>query len=298
MWFKNLHLYQFSEKFDADPERLATELANARFFPCSSIMPISMGWVAPIGNSEDAPLVHHANGFSLLSLKIEEKIIPPAVVREQLNEKIKVLEAEHQRKISSKEKSAIRDDIYSTLLPRAFTKSETITAYIDAKEKLFVINASSRTKAENFVSFLRKTLGSFPATLPETLELSYLMTQWLTTRHLPKNFMIDNSCVLFDKQMSSDVIRCVNHDILSPNVQNFLKDGMQVAQLKIQWRELLTFYLKEDLSINQLKFSDKIHEQLGEVDTDNEAQRLDTTFFLMTETLRDFLKDLLESIKK
>ena len=298
MWFKNLQVYQFTDEFDCSAERLEKELANARFFPCASITPLSTGWVSPVGQSDDAPLVHMANGFILLALKIEEKIMPASVVREQLAERVKTIEAEHQRKVSAREKNSLKDDIYSSLLPRAFTKSHEITAYIDPMKKLLVINAVSKVKAENFASFLRKTLGSLPVAFPETASAGYIMTQWLKTRKLPQDFHIEDSCVLWDKKSIGSMVRCTNHDIMSQNVQNFVKDGMEVAQLKLRWRDHLTFHLKEDFSVTSLKFSDAIQDSLKDIDPDDAAQKLDASFYLMTETLREFLSELLEIFKK
>ena len=94
MWFKNLQVYNFNneKEFNFDPTALEILLGQNIFHPCPKIMPHSIGWIAPIGENEDAPLLHHANGLTLISLQIEQKIMPSSVVREKLAARVAELE--------------------------------------------------------------------------------------------------------------------------------------------------------------------------------------------------------------
>ena len=159
MWFKHLQLYQFVEDFDFNLEIMEEQLRAFSFKPCASILPMSVGWQAPIGDNDASPLIHSANGVHLLSLRIEEKILPSTVIRDQLQEKVTELQTEQNRKLSSKEKATLKDDIYSSLLPRAFSKNSTILAMFLPKEQQLIIDCSSRNKAEEFISFLRKLVA-------------------------------------------------------------------------------------------------------------------------------------------
>lgn len=46
-------------------------------------MPYGAGWISLV-DEEDAPLIQSMNGYIMICLQIEEKILPPIVVRQEL----------------------------------------------------------------------------------------------------------------------------------------------------------------------------------------------------------------------
>jgi len=298
MFFKNIQIYKFNGEFNFNAEHLNNELANAKFYPCSSIMQYSMGWVSPITGSSDDSLVHAANGFILLALKVEEKIIPAVAVRDQLNKKVKEIESNQMSRITRKEKLGLKDDIIASMTPRAFTKSHVVTAYIDPRKELLIINTPTKNKAEIFVSFLRKTLGSLPISIPNTGNIATIMTNWVKLNAAPQGFRIENNCLLTGTLEASRKIKCDNNETLSDNVKNFIKDGMQVSRLKLNFNGLLTFNLKDDFSMVSLKFSDLAKDKVSNRDITTEAEHIDASFFIMTETLSEFIAKLFEIFVK
>lgn len=298
MWFKNLQLYQFIEDFDFNLENLEQQLQAFRFKPCASILPMSVGWQAPIGENESAPLIHSVNGIYLLALRIEEKILPNSVIRDQLQEKVTQMQTEQNRKLSSKERATLKDDIYSSLLPRAFSRNSIILAMIDPEQQQLIIDCSSRSKAEDFISFLRKATGSLPVAGVETMNPSLLMTKWLKTQKSPKHFEIAESCLLYDSKVNGATIRCSKQDLLSENIQAFIKDGMEVNQLQLQWKQHLSFTLRDDFSITQIKYTDAVQELAADINTETAEQQLDASFFIMSQTITEFLTELLPLFEK
>jgi len=85
----------YRSKYQA--ESLEAQLTGFTFNPCLPSLPSSCGWVPPI-EIENAPLIHYANGYLLFCLQIEDKVLPAAVVRQSLDEKIKHLETTYDRK--------------------------------------------------------------------------------------------------------------------------------------------------------------------------------------------------------
>lgn len=289
MWFKNLKLFQFSEPFKETAEILETRLADSAFSPCSAMSAMSMGWVPPL-DQDEAPLVHCANGFMMICLKIQEKILPATVVREELNEKIKEIEEAQDRKVFNKEKKNLRDDIYQNLLSRALCKSSKIYAYIDTQEQLMVVNTSSQTKAELLTTVLRKTLGSLKTIIPETQDPVVLMTDWLQNPTNNHDFVIEDFCVLTDQDGSGGSVRCNQQDLSSDTIHNLLNEGKHVTQLGLRWSEQLSFVLKDDLTISKIKYLESVIAQVDDIFTESEAARFDADFTIMTETLRALLK--------
>ncbi|MDF2940471.1 MAG: recombination-associated protein RdgC [Gammaproteobacteria bacterium] len=297
MWFKNLQLFQFIEDFDLSAEDLGKQLESYPFQPCRSIDPVSMGWVSPIGEEEGAPLVHAANGFMMLCLKVEEKIIPGSVVRQMVDEKAQEIEDKQGRKVRKKEKETIREDIYHNLLSRAFSKSSLHYAYIDPKGGWLILNAASSSKAEEFTGFLRKTLGSLKIQLPEVQEISILLTDWLKTNQYPAEFAIADSCVIRDTK-ESGVIRCQKQNLLSDEIQSLLDGGREVVQLALSWSDQVSFVLKEDFSVKSLKFLELVQDQAKDVFTETAQAKFDADFTIMTETLRHLLQGLMKVFGK
>ena len=137
MWFKQAQLFQLTDFFRYTPITLVEKLDELTFEECLPSMPYSAGWVSPV-DEESSPLVHAINGYMMICLQIEEKILPPVVIRQELIKKIKLIESSENKKVGQKEKYALKDEIVTTLLPRAFSKLTKIYAYIDIKNNWLI----------------------------------------------------------------------------------------------------------------------------------------------------------------
>jgi recombination associated protein RdgC len=293
MWFKNLSIFRLTEAFTLTAEELEEKLDALAFRPCSSHEDFSLGWVSPIGKA--APLVHSANGFMMICTKKEERVLPASVLNEMLQEKITETEEEQGRKLSKKERTAIKDELIFELLPRAFTFSRKLYAYIDVKGGFMVVDSASATKAEDLLSLLRKCLGSLPAVPLNTVEKPITtMTQWLISQQTPKDISIEDECELRAPEEAGGVIRCKRHDLSLPEIKNHLDIGKQVIKLALNWDDRLSFILDENLSVKRLKFLDLIQDQVTETHADDEAARFDVDFSIMSLELANFIPRLLE----
>ena len=114
MWFKNLRAYRLTNPFDLSPEQLGEQLEAHAFQPCAKSQALSLGWVPPVGG-ESTELVHAAAGRLLVKLKREEKLLPSTVVREQLEEKVALIEEQEGRKVYRKERLNLKDEIIQDL---------------------------------------------------------------------------------------------------------------------------------------------------------------------------------------
>ncbi|MCK9345417.1 MAG: recombination-associated protein RdgC, partial [Candidatus Pacebacteria bacterium] len=122
MWFKNLSIFRLTEDFTLAPADLELKLEQMAFRPCGSHEEFTFGWTSPLGKSSEQ-LVHSANGFLMLCGKKEERVLPASVVNEMMQDKILETEEQQGRKLSKKERTAIKDELIFELLPRAFTFS-------------------------------------------------------------------------------------------------------------------------------------------------------------------------------
>ena len=146
MLFKNLLIYRFTQSFTLDPESLHQQLAAMPFRPCGSQELSTFGWVAPVGDG-DAPLVHAANGCQMICLQRQSRLLPAAVVNDALAERVADIEAREARRPGKKERTDLKDEIVFELLPRAFTRTGRLYAYIDPGAGLLMVNSGSHNRA-------------------------------------------------------------------------------------------------------------------------------------------------------
>jgi recombination associated protein RdgC len=285
MWFKNLRAYRLTQPFDLTPEQLDQRLQQRVFTPCSAAQPLSLGWVPPLGEGAET-LVHGAGGRLLLCLKREDKILPASVVRELLDEKIDEIQREQARKVYRRERLSLKDEIVQDCLPRAFTRSTTLYAYIDSRSNWMLVDSASAARAEELVNLLRECVGSFPVVLPDVNQSpAAVMTGWLLHRDPPEDFALGEDCELREPGEEGGVVRCRGIDLLGEEVETHLQAGRQVARLALSWGERLSLVIADDLSLRRLKFADELMKEHDDIPEADHAARLDADFALMSDTL-------------
>jgi recombination associated protein RdgC len=294
MWFKNLTLFLLTEPFTLTAEELTEKLEELRFRPCGAHETNSAGWTTPMGSTAQS-LVHATNGYLMLCVKKQEKVLPNPVVNEMLMEKAAEEEEKQGRQLSKKERSRLKDELIFDLLPKAFTFSRKVFAYIDPKNGWVIVDAASTKNAEDFLSLLRKSLGSLPAVTVNTASNPVaIMTQWLVSQQLPADIAIEDECELRSPGEDASIIRCKRHDLTLPEIQNHLDSGKEVIKLAMNWSERLSFILDKNLSIKRLRFLDLVQDQLKDMDIEDEASRFDADFAIMSEELGNFLPKMLD----
>lgn len=294
MWFKQIQLFQLNDKFDFSPNNLMEKLEPLAFRPCLPSMEMSSGWISPLDtDDENAPLIRSINGYIMLCLKVEEKILPASVIRHELANKIKMLEKNENRKIYQKEKLSLKDEMKMTLLPRAFSRFTKLYAYIDTKNRRIVFGSANVKKAELFINMLKKSIGEIISSL-EVDKLSPIMTHWIQHQNYPPAFIIEKSCVLQDPNQQSRMIRCQQQDLFTNSIQSLIKDGCVIKQLAANWQDRVSFILSDDLILKSLKYQDEITAQAKEMEPETRDQEFDADFLIMSETLTQLVNELLE----
>src|ERR1700754_4020324 len=185
IFFRNLTLFRFSDPVAADLERLDEALPEHRLRPVGPMEMNTRGFVSPLGRNEEG-LTHSVGRNTMVTVGSEDKLLPSAVVNDELANRVQKIADEEGRKVGGRERKKIKDDVMNELLPRAFVRSSRMKAYVDKKNGWLVLDTSSRKSAENSLSQIREALGSFPA-VPLAPEESprILMTHWVATGELP-----------------------------------------------------------------------------------------------------------------
>src|SRR5690606_39919144 len=121
-----------------------------------------------------------------------------------------------------------------SLLPRAFTRTQTTLACIAPQEGWIAVDTSSAKRAEDLLSLLREGTGSLPVR-PMNVKMApaACMTDWVKTGQEPEGLLISDECELRDTGEDGGVIRRKRQDLSIDDIQQHLEDGRLVSQLSL-----------------------------------------------------------------
>jgi recombination associated protein RdgC len=290
MWFKNLMLYRLSEPVQVDPEAWAAAMASEAFRPCGGLEPHSTGWSPPLGRLGEA-LVHSANGCTAVCMRREERLLPGPVVREELEDRIARIEGAEGRAVRGRERRRMRDEVIFELMPRAFTRSNHVAAYIAPQEGWLVVDSASARTSEELVVLLTHSLGGLPVVPFDGPESGQrVLTRWLDSARLPEGFALADECELRDPADKGAVVRCLRQDLRSAEIGAHLAAHKQVEKLGLAFEDSLGFVLCADLSLRRLRFLNV--DALDEMDELDPLARFDANFSYMSGEINRLLRHL------
>lgn len=293
MFFKNLIIFQLNPAFKLEAEEFnrLLEVRQARI--CGSTESFHYGWCKPLGET-GKQFLHGIGKDWLFCLQKHERHIPVDVLREFTNEKIEEIKSKEQRHIGRKERSQIKEDVLTTLLPKAFVRQSVTWAWLAKDQNLLVIDTGTAGKAEMLSTQLRKTVGALPAVyLHSKTPIIDRMTRWVeSSEPLPEGFSLSDECVLIEPdEKVGGVVRAQKMDLTSDQVKTHISEGMKIKSLTLSWRDKLLFTLHDDLSVKRLRYSDELLEALDK-DQEDQSARFDADFALMSGTLKQFFSEL------
>lgn len=283
MWFKNCRIYQLSSPVTVDKASLEQALHEFRFTPCSGQQPSSQGFSFPFESVQN--YCYQNQQYLFFALKRQEKILPAAVVQDEMQPKIDALTTEKGRPLSRKEKDSIKEEVTFSLLPRAFSKTQSVIACLDLNKQRIIINTSSSSRAEDVLALLRKALGSLPA-LPwlDPYRLSDALQHWLQAQQLPASFQLGHEVELKAPDEEGAKVRFSNHLLSTDEVLSHLQDKA-VIRLELVQEEGISLKVCEDGSVKSLRFHDSISSKNDELGFEDAEARLAADSLLMASTL-------------
>lgn len=294
MWFKNLVIYKIKEPLEYSLEELEPAMEKAAFRPCGSQEPVSFGWVPPMGRLS-SQLVHISQGYALICLRKEERLLPASVVKEELDLRVEDIEQKEHRKLRRQEKNDLRENITQELMPRAFTRARPTYALYAPQEGYLLVDASSFNRAEELTALLRKNLGSLPiAPITSKSAPSAVMTRWVANPNtVPAKVGVGMECEMQDGGDEGGVVRCRRQALDADEIQSHLNAGKQVTKLAIDWDERLELVIDQDLTLKRVKYSDELQEKANDDADGDPAVQFDAEFTLMAMELMQLMPQLL-----
>lgn len=296
MWFKNLIVYKFVQPFALDAADLSEKLESAQFQPAGKMEWQSIGFVQPARHAA-SELVHAIGGQLLVTLCVEDKILPSTVVRDFADTKIQEIEEQQSRKVGKKERKEIIEQVTDELLPRAFTRRRKTTAMICPRQGWLVVDSASAKRAEEMLEWLRKCVDTL-AVRPLTTQIrpTAAMTDWLNGGEAPGNFNMETEVDLQLPEEDGAMVRCVRQDVHADEVRNHLASGKRVTKLALTWADRLGFVLTDGLMLRRLVYLYLLQDEAknaGAVDAD---EQFDANLTIMAGELNKLLPDLIDAL--
>ena len=293
MWFKNLQVYRLPQDWSAEVSRLDEQLAHYALAGCGNMDMQSVGWVSPRG---DERFLHVLNQQILLAFGQEQKLLPAAIVNQFAKDRAEEISAKEGRPVGRRELRELKERITDELLPRAFVRRRITWAWIDPVAGWLAVDAAAKTKAEELLGHLIKSVDEMPAKLLKTqLSPGTAMTAWLTEGEAPAGFTLDRDLELRAPGDERATVRYVRHALEGEEIRAHIAEGKGATRLGMTWNDRISFVLTEDLQIKRLAFLDILKEE-AEGQAESEAERLDLDFALMTGELSRLIAALVEAL--
>jgi recombination associated protein RdgC len=299
MFFKNIYAFTLNEA-QISETTLLDKLEKFRITPIGKHEEKTQGWDDYLDDEENLVFKVNQSAF-LLKLKTEEKSVPASVIGEVLKKRVKELVASGEDYPSKKAMKQMKEEIKHDLLDRAFVKPSYINGYIDFKNKLLVVDASSPAKADKFNSFLRDTLGSLDLDIinPEK-DVSATLGGWLNDKKCPRPFEIGENCLFKESSGNAGKISVSNHDLTAEEIVHHLDNDKIVDKMDIVWQKRVSLSLNSAFRVSKVKFLDIVQEQIQEDlgESDDKYAILKAEMEIMIGDFAEIVQDLVKAFSE
>ena len=301
--FKSACFFRIADDFVLpDLSALERVLQKSRFVPCGPTQAESAGWVPPRGNKGKL-LAELVGGQLVLKLCTEKRAVPSSAVAAAVDERIEQYKAQTgNERVPAKMKKEFKEEVLLDLLPRAFSKRSTMLLWLDAKNRLLVVDAGSLAAADRIVSSLLAAILEVPGGGP-ALDLALVHTQsspsasmahWLATREAPWRFTVDRDCELKAADEQKATVRYARHTLDIDEVAQHIAAGKVPTQLAMTWNDRVSFVLTEAGQVRKLKMLDVVTKEAGDIGREDDA--FDANVAILTGELSQMIPDLLEAL--
>lgn len=288
MWFRNLRLYRLPAGGSIETSALDAVMQKYSTRPTSDHEAKHLGWTTP-GGRKSQLLAHEVQGQHLITMQRQERMLPSSVVKEEVDARAEAVEDAEGRKVSRREKTLLKEQVYEELLPRAFIRTHRIDAWWDMPAGLIAINTTSASRAEELLDLLRATLGGLKVVPLGTQSLPVrVMTEWLQDPGTRPSWLEVGDVVKLQSKGDDGKITARNVDLDSDEIREHLDCGRQAVEMRLKVNEQVSLTLTDDLAVKGLVFSDALIEEADHADDgDDPVARVEADFILMANALKD-----------
>tara|TARA_R110000782_G_scaffold93527_9_gene177055 strand:- start:90 stop:977 length:888 start_codon:yes stop_codon:yes gene_type:complete len=291
--FRNVRFYRIGNGWPNSEEEVTQALRAAEFKPCGPLTERSSGWVPVYPDTGDA-LARRVNGADLIRMRSQSRVLPPSVIKEELEARIDDYTARMKESPSAREKRRMKAEARDELMPKAMLRSDRTWGFVDLKENLIGIDALQASVAERF---LRRLGAALPISNVRPLQFNQPVGELLTKIFLgeaPGQFVVGRECRMQDAADAGSKVRWTQFDLSEKSIRNHVTDGMRLTHLAIEYDNILSCVIDQDGTLGKLRFVGMDEDHGDELDP---LARLDAEFVLMSGTLRQMIADLKKLLK-
>lgn len=284
MKIKNLCIYRCKEMpRDFEAEQY---VSDNDFVPCGQTEPSRVGFVSVIDND----LAPEAGEAYALMVRHQVRVLPAYVVNEATKKEVAKREAAEGREIGRKERARIKDEVYFSLLPKAFTKDADHPILMFPKAGLIMIEASSFKTAEMCLNAMRLAFGSLPV---QRLEFSTPIEETLKhniTSGIGQSFKVGCDIDLADEE-STVKFKGVESD--AAEVRDAIV-GRDVKRLSLSYQDAIGFKLTSDFRLQSMSLSERACGELESQSEGDKSAEQRAELYLWAATLEKMVPELLK----
>jgi recombination associated protein RdgC len=291
MWFNQALMFHY-ELDTTTP--IAEALIPERLKDCPPHARFLYGFMPVIADE----LALEIPGYTLICLGKEERILPKAVIKRFLDEKVQAIELAEHRTLGRREKSQMAEDLEFDLLPQAFCLQKKCFALLDEKSKRLIINTNNVNQASQLCASLRKALPGLRVTpIITEKQLAKTFSTWINhPETLPSAFSLASDCLLFSPDDEKKRFNCKGYALPADEILSLLAQGLYTAEISLIWQERIQFTLTHDLTFKRMKCMDYLVDELQnihELETAIEQQSASLT--LLGGEIRAMMDDVLKA---
>ena len=227
----------------------------------------------------------------------EEKHIVTSDIKRKVQQAVKRIEQEQDRKVYAKERAQLKEEFISKVLPAAQCNYKEVPIIILSAG--YVVIGAVGKLADQAASNMRQVLGTFPIAVPRT---KFAVPQVLTAiAKAQADGTFDRFVITTDFQMQEltehpSVARCKNTDITNEHIQGFFREGKVMTHADLRWDEKVRFQIDPKLAIRRLNIDDTALEEAmgGESDEEDLAGAEYASALIETSFVVQMLGELLQ----
>jgi recombination associated protein RdgC len=292
MWFKQMQCFTFEGLKPAEDWQSALESMVLQ--TPTGAKDTSIGWASPFGLTSEC-LYHQYGHFVLLKAAMLQRILPASVIKQAVDEHVAKVKREEDRDLPAREKIRLREQMRFELMPKAFCRRKEVFLLINLNSGWIITDTSNHDFAEQAISLLHESIGSFPTNRLRKEGVTGLMTSWLRQKSIKTGYTLDQDCNLVNSQDRRNSVRISCQELESDEVSGHLSAGKQVTKLGINWSGHLGFVLDDQLTLSKLRYLD-IESDLDPTDQSAE-EKFDADFVLLAPYYQQFVEGLFELLE-
>lgn len=287
MWLKQFQIFHYTFDFESE---FQPHLEEQALTPCPAHARMTFGW-KQFPNQELFQSIH---GYHLCLFGKEERILPPMVIQNLLEQKILELSQQRGYPVKRHEKQQLKQDIEFNLLPKAFCVQKKQIILFDQKQKRLFIESTSPQQIDMILSLIHKTLGQNLQITPlaTEIELMGLWLKWLDQpKTLPHFLSFADRMQWVDGENQRKQVKLQGYDWEQDSTQEWLGKGLIPQELSFTWRDTLQFTLSPSLVFKRITALPSLQEELEANKEMNDADDL-SDLLILGHTLQRLIDDL------